>query len=51
MDRAMKRNLLTLMLAGCLLAACAGASSHIPAGDAYRYNPGEADPHPPIGGA
>ena len=47
----MNRSLIALILACMLASACSGAATHIPAGDPYRFNPGEADPRPPIGGA
>jgi hypothetical protein len=47
----MKRNLVALLAAIFLTAACTGTSTGVPAGDPYRFNPGEADPRPPIGGA
>ena len=49
-DRIMKRSLIALLLATFLAAACTGTPASIPKGDPYRFNPGEADPHAPIGG-
>lgn len=46
----MQRNLIALLLAVFLVAACGGTPASIPAGDPYRFNPGEADPHVPVGG-
>ena len=46
-----KRNLLALLVATLLAAACGGMPSSAPANDPYRFAPGEADPHPPIGGS
>jgi len=46
----MKRSLIALLLATFLAAACTGTPASIPKGDPYRFNPGEADPHAPIGG-
>ena len=47
----MKRNLVALLIAVFLAAACSGmTTSGVPAGDPYRFNPGEKDPAVPIGG-
>jgi hypothetical protein len=45
------RGFLALLVAAMLATACGGAPTGIPAADPYRFNPGEADPRPPIGGA
>jgi 6-phosphofructokinase len=49
-NRIMKRSLVALLLTAILVAACAGTTASIPAGDPYRFNPGQADPAVPIGG-
>jgi hypothetical protein len=46
----MERSLVALLLAVFLIAACAGAPASHPGGDPYRFSPGQADPHAPIGG-
>ena len=46
----MKRGLIALLLSTFLIAACSGAPASHSSGDPYRFSPGQADPHVPIGG-